>query len=217
MPRKRSLVMSLVLAGAVAACSTPSGGPGPSGPAASSAPPGSSGPPSGPPPSPLTPPPADPADPWLLTADGIGPYRLGQRVDSMPAAIFGESDPVDAAKCPELYVGAATGIYAGTLLLTVRHNVLVEISTGGGEPGVHTAEGDEIGTPWPTVETRHGPSTEAPGTWRTNPSGQRAFVVPYGDRVVMFGINPIRPRSVGAITAGLADHTGRTFEKNVLC
>jgi hypothetical protein len=218
MPRKLSLMLSLALAGAVAGCSSPmpTDPPGPpapvtSGPPAATDPPDPSGPPQ-------TPPPADAADPWLLTTDGIGPYRLGQRVDALPAGIFGESSPIDSAKCPELYSRGATGIYAGTLLFVVRHNVLVEIFTAGGaDPGVHTAEGDRVGQPWPTVEGRHTSTTEAPGAWKTNPSGDRAFVVPYGDRVVMFTVNPIRPRAVGGIAAGLTNHTEHVFLKNVPC
>jgi hypothetical protein len=221
MPRKLSLVLSFVIAGAVAACSTPSGGPGASGSTSAAAPSVTSdppAPPSGPPASPLTPPPPDAADPWLLTTDGIGPYRLGQRIDSMPAGIFGASSPVDSSKCPELYSRQAKGIYAGSLLFVVRHNVLVEIfSAGGDPPGVHTTEGDRLGDPWASVESRHGSTTESPGAWKTNASGERAFVIPYGDRVMMFSVNPIRPRGVGGITAGLTDHSEHTFLKNVPC
>jgi hypothetical protein len=209
----------LAFAGALAACSAPSGpaaSPEPSAPPPATSPPATPGPdPSGPP---LTPPPPDGDDPWLLTTDGIGPYRLGQRVDAMPAGIFGPSNPIDSANCPELYSRGATGIYAGTLLFVVRHNVLVEITTSGGaDPGVHTAQGDRVGQAWSAVEARHGPTTEAPGTWKTNPTGLRAFVVSYGDRVILFGVNPIRPRGVGGISAGVTNHTEHTFLNNVTC
>jgi hypothetical protein len=220
MPRKLSLMLSIVTAGVVAACSTPSGGPGASASSAPPAPPVTSAPPATPPgPSgPLTPPLPDPAQPWRLTTDGIGPYRLGQRVDSMPPGIFGASNPIDPVTCPEVYSRQATGMYAGSLLFVVRHNVLVEIfSAGGDPPGVHTADGDRLGDPWASVESRHGPTTESPGTWKTNASGERAFVVSYGDRVLMFSVNPIRARGVGGIAAGLTNHTEHTFLKNVPC
>jgi hypothetical protein len=213
------LIVPLVLAGAIAACSPPSGGPGAAGSSTPTAQPATSGPSATPGPSggPVTPPPAS-ADPWLLTTDGIGPYRLGQRVDSMPAGIFGESSPIDPARCPELYSRQATGIYAGSLLFVVRHNVLVEIfSAGGDPPGVHTSQGDRLGDPWATVESRHGSTTESPGAWKTNASGERAFVIPYGDRVLLFSVNPIRPRGVGGLSAGLTDHTEHTFLANVPC
>jgi hypothetical protein len=221
MPRKLnhlvSLALSAALAGAVTGCSSPM----PTDPPGPPAPSVTSGPPATDPPEesggPLTPPPPDSVDPWLLTTDGIGPYRIGQRIDAMPAGIFGESSPVDAGQCPELYTRGATGIYAGTLLFVVRHNVLVEISTGGGDPGAHTTEGDRVGTPWSTAESRHAPTAEAPGTWKTNPAGQRAFVVSYGDRVILFGINPIRPRAIGSVTAGLTDHSEHTFLTGAPC
>jgi hypothetical protein len=213
MPRTLTALLSLVLAGAlVAGCAAPSGSSGSSG---SSAPPGPPGPPGPPAPSEVATP--SPADPWLLTVDGVGPYRLGQRMDSMPAGIFGDSTPVDAAACPDLVSVAATDEYAGTLLLVARHTVLVDIFSAGGDPTVHTPWGDGPGDSWADVEARHGPGSAAPGAWRTNPSGQRAFVIRDGDRVIVFSVNPIRPGGIGGITAGLADHTLPAFDTGRPC
>lgn len=145
-------------------------------------------------------------DPWLLTTAGIGPYRLGARVDSMPAGSIVGLTAIDSTNCPELYSAEATGRYAGALLFVVRHNVLVEIGSAGGSPGVHSARGDRVGDSWSIVEGRY-----PTGVWRTNPSGERAFFVPSGDRVMMFGRNPIRPASVGILAVGLTDHTQQTF------
>lgn len=151
-------------------------------------------------------------DPWLMTVEGIGPYQLGARVDAMPPGIITSLVPIDTTACPELYSAQATGIYAGALLFVVRHSHLVEISSSGGSPGVHSAQGDKVGDPWPTVEARH-----TSGAWQTAPDGERAFIVPSGDRVMMFMRNPIRPAGVGAYTVGMTDHSQATFLSGANC
>jgi hypothetical protein len=157
-----------------------------------------------------TPPVTD--DPWLLSLDGIGPYRLGERIDTMPAGAFTGSTQIDPDHCPDLVGMQATGEYAGTLLFRVRHNVLVEISSSGGDPGVHTPFMDRVGSSWSSLESAYPPdSAILPGTWRTAPNGDRAFVVTSHDRVYLFTANPVRPNAVGVVTVGLADHTLATF------
>jgi hypothetical protein len=156
--------------------------------------------------------PAGTADPWLLTTDGIGPYRLGERIDSMAPGIFAPSTPIDSANCPDLYSREATGAYAGTLLFVVRHSVLVQIQSAGGDPGVHSAQGDRVGDPWSTVESRH-----PDGGYLTGAGGARAFTVPVGVRVMMFHVNPIRPDGVGSYLVGLADHSRATFLSGAHC
>jgi hypothetical protein len=96
-------------------------------------------------------------DPWLLTTDGIGPYRLGERLDAM----------------------------------------------AGGDPGVHSAQGDRVGDLWSTVESRR-----PDGGYLTGASGAR---------VMVFQVNPIRPGGVGACVVGLADHTQATFLSRAHC
>src|SRR5262245_1605481 len=129
--RRTVMVLSLVslLATGVTACAdvTP--------PGASATPPATTTPPA-------------PTDPWDLSLQGIGPYRLGERIDSMPADAFTGSTPIDAERCPDLVGMQATGPYAGTLLFIVRHSVLVEISSAGGDPGVHTPLMDRVGSSW---------------------------------------------------------------------
>jgi hypothetical protein len=226
MSRTLTALLCLTLAGTVAGaagCAAGSDSPAPPASVGSpTPPPAPSGPPTPPasPAPPASPPPTTrpgPPDPWTLTTDGVGPYRLGQRLDSMPAGIFGESTPIDAAACPDLVSVQATGAYAGTLLLVARHNVLVEIFSAGGDPTVHTRWGDELGDAWARVEARHGRGSAAPGAWRTDPSGRRAYVIRVGDRVIMFSINPIRPRGIGGMTAGVTDHTLRSFDSGEIC
>jgi hypothetical protein len=131
----------------------------------------------------------------------------------MPAAIFGSSTPIDSANCPDLYSRAATGVYAGVILLVVRHSVLVQIESAGGDPGVHSPNNDRVGDPWATVEGRH-----PTGSYQTQPgTGARAFIVPAGDRVMMFHVNPIRPAGVGSYLVGMADHSQATFLSGANC
>src|SRR4051794_23972900 len=103
------------------------------------------------------------ADRWVMSADGIGPYRIGVRVDEMPAGLFGPSTPVDSVNCPGLYSVQATGEYEGTLALTVRHNYLVGIGTAGGKP-VHSAAGATVGTSFERVQEIYGTRGKCPRT-----------------------------------------------------
>jgi hypothetical protein len=147
-------------------------------------------------------------DPWEISTDGIGPYRLGARVDTLPAGLFTSSSPIDSVNCPDLISSGATGMYAGVLLFVVRHMQLVQIESAGGVPGVHTRVNDRVGDRWATVEGRN-----PTGTWqtRTGATTPRAFVVPNGDRVTMYHVNPIRPDGVGAIVVGMENHSRSTF------
>ena len=211
MPRRFSVLLSLsvagLAAGLAAGCTEPASQPPPGSAAVSPASAASASPPVTLP----TPSPPAETDPWLLATDGIGPYRLGARLDSMPAGLFGDSHAIDPAQCPDLYSRSATGKYLGVALPVVRHGVLVEISSSGGDPGVHTPAGDRVGDPWATIETRYAAGSASPGDWRTDPVGNRAFVVPRGERVLMFYVNPVRPNGVGAITVGLTDYSLQTF------
>jgi hypothetical protein len=167
---------------------------------------------------PATTAPPAPADPWELSIEGIGPYRLGERIDTMPAGVFTGSEPRDLVHCPGLVDKQATGLYAGALLFVVRDNVLVQIFSAGGDPGVHTPLGDRVGSSWSSLESAYPPERPSlPGRWRTAPDGDRAFVVTSHDRVYMFSINPIRPKAVGGVTVGLADYTLATFLNGQPC
>jgi hypothetical protein len=144
------------------------------------------------------------ADPLVLGVDGIGPYRIGVRVDEMPAGLFGKATPVDPVNCPGLYTEQATGQYEGTLVLTVRENYLVAIGTAGGKP-VHTREGVTIGTPFAQLQNLY-----RGGSTHQSPTGEPGFIVTTGNRVLLMRGNPIRD-GVGWIEAGEADHTRNTF------
>jgi hypothetical protein len=151
------------------------------------------------------------ADRWVMSADGIGPYRIGVRVDEMPAGLFGPSTPVDSVNCPGLYSVQATGEYEGTLALTVRHNYLVGIGTAGGKP-VHSAAGATVGTSFERVQEIYGTR----GKMDKDSTGKPGFIVPAGDRVMLFGGHPIR-EGVGWFEVGLADHTEHMFRTGKHC
>jgi len=201
MPRLRRVLLSLLaLAGLAAGCSAPS----------SQRPP-ESGTFTGSASSPIVPPTpsaGQETDPWLLTMDGMGPYRLGARLESMPAGLFGDSHAYDPAKCPGLYGRSARGQYVGVAQPVVRDGVLIEVSSS--DARVHTPAGDRVGDPWATIESRYAGSP-SPGGWRTSPSGTRAFVVPRGERVLIFYIYPLQPDGVGSISVGLTDFSLRRF------
>ena len=208
MPSRLIVLLPLVLVPlASVGCTAPAGppaAPDPSGASAAPVPP--------------APPAATPDDPRRLTTDGIGPYRVGGRVDAMPENLFDWSSTFDAATCPGVYSRGSAGPYGGELIVVVRDGVLVEVFTASGRaPAIHTAEGDKIGDAWTDVEARHGPGTPAPGAWHTNGAGERAFIVPYGDRVILFSVNPVRPDGIGGISAGRADHTQRVFLAGTDC
>jgi hypothetical protein len=154
----------------------------------------------------------DPADPWVLSTEGIGPYRLGMRGSELAYEdLLGTATPINSTDCPELYSVATTGTYAGTLLLVLRHNVLVEIGTAGGGP-VRSPDGVRVGDALDSVRTTYG--TRA--ITRTGADGLPGFVVTEGDRVLLFTGHPIRP-DIGWFAAGYADHTDAAFVSGEDC
>jgi hypothetical protein len=110
-----------------------------------------------------------------------------------------------------IYSVATTGTYAGTLLLVLRHNVLVEIGTAGGGP-VRSPDGVRVGDALDSVRTTYG--TRA--ITRTGADGLPGFVVTEGDRVLLFTGHPIRP-DIGWFAAGYADHTDAAFVSGEDC
>jgi hypothetical protein len=151
------------------------------------------------------------APPWVLSTDGLGPYRLGARADELRAAgLLGQASPVDAANCPDLYNVAATGVYEGTLVLLVRHNVLVEIGTAGGDE-VRTPAGASVGGTFERVKKLYG----SRGSSKKDSSGKEGFIVPVGDRVILFA-SSIHP-GVGWMAAGFADQTEHNFLTGSSC
>ncbi len=153
-----------------------------------------------------------PADPWVLSTQGIGPYRLGMRGSELEyEGLLGSATPVNSTDCPELYNVAATGTYAGTLLLVLRDNVLIEIGTAGGRP-VRSPEGVRVGDALDSVPTTYG----ARASGRTGANGLPGFVVTEGDRVLLFTGHPIRS-GIGWFAAGYADHTDATFVSGEDC
>jgi hypothetical protein len=147
-----------------------------------------------------------PADPWVLSTAGIGPYHLGAHItDLTSAGLLGTSTPIDPAECPDLVSVAATGMYAGTLLLVVRHTVLVQIGTAGGGP-VRSPEGVRVGDDLASATTLYGTL----GTTHTGADGLPGLVVATGDRVLLFTGHPIRS-GIGWFAAGYSDYTEATF------
>ncbi len=148
---------------------------------------------------------------WVLSTDGLGPYRLGARAEELrEAGLLGQSSPVDAANCPDLYNVAATGAYEGTLVLLVRHNVLVEVGTAGGDV-VRTPAGASLGMTFEQVKKLYG----SRGSSKKDSSGKEGFIVPVGDRVILFA-SSIHP-GVGWMAAGLADQTEHAFLTGSSC
>jgi hypothetical protein len=105
----------------------------------------------------------------------------------------------------------ATGQYEGTLVLTVRHNYLVGIGTAGGKP-IHSPEGAEVGTPLEKVQEIYGNR----GRVQNGSDGKPVYIVPAGDKVMVFTGHPIRD-GVGWIEVGMADHTQHHFLTGKTC
>jgi hypothetical protein len=201
----RTLIVGILVVATTAACGgSPGGGSGTPSPSLDGSPvaggsPSAAG-------SPSTAPTTATADPWVLDTDGIGPYRLGMRSAELAyEGLMGTATPINSADCPELYSVAATGTYAGTLLLVLRHNVLVQIGTAGGGP-VHSPEGVRVGDTLDSARTTYGTRATA----RTGADGLPGLVVTAGDRVLLFTGHPIRP-GIGWFAAGYANHTEATF------
>lgn len=151
-------------------------------------------------------------DQRILSTSGIGPYQIGARADALrKAGLLGKTTPVDQANCPDLYTVEATGAYAGTLQLVLRHNVLVEIGTAGGE-AVQASGGGKLGMSFDEVKKLYGTR----GSSRTDSLGNPGFLVPDGNKVLLFGAHPIRP-GVGWVAAGLKDQTQHTFDTGTSC
>jgi hypothetical protein len=151
-------------------------------------------------------------DGLVMNVDGIGPYRIGSRVEDLRAAgLLGQSSPIDP-RCPEVHSAAATGPYSGEVLLTVRRNVLVEIGTAGGDQPVRSPEGAAIGTSWDEIRKLYG----GRGAMRKDPEANQGFLVPVGNRVMLFDGHPTRP-GVGYFAVGLADYTERHFTTGQFC
>jgi hypothetical protein len=139
----------------------------------------------------------------VLSVNGIGPYRIGARTDELRAAGLLGNDPYPSGKkeC-RLMWGDATGAYSGSIILDLRDDVLVAISTSGGL-NIRTPEGASLGSGWKGLRRIYGKRIEV------SPEGKgrydvRVYTVRFGDRALAFGGHPIRP-GIGSITAGLAD------------
>ncbi len=171
--------------------------------------------------------PAQPADPvdesepmddvdlknLVMSADGVGPYKIGARVEELrKSGLLGELDPVDAKRCPELYYAAAGGKYEGTFLLVIRHQVLVQLGTG---PDVRVRIPDGTAATagsWREVRRIYGKR----GAMIKDSEGKQGFLARDGDRVMLFSGHPIRP-GIGYITVGMADYVEHVFRTGKSC
>lgn len=92
----------------------------------------------------------------LLTPDGVGPYRIGARIQ--PSLVTAAS-PVDSA-CPDVAFQQATGRYAGAIDVFTKGGVVFEVQVSA---RAHTREGAQVGKPLSHVSRIYGARTK---TWR---------------------------------------------------
>lgn len=115
----------------------------------------------------------DPADPttWIISADGVGPARLGQSVKDVEAAFPGYVDVSDRNSCPNPLItffgpAGSTTTDAPLLLAADETGSLIGIALT--EAGPKTADGIGIGSTMEAVKTAYptaiagsrGPTTE---------------------------------------------------------
>ncbi len=157
---------------------------------------------------------AGPGQPKLvMSVDGVGPYKIGARVEQLrKAGLLGELTTLDEKRCRELYRADASGTYSGTFQLVIRHQVLVEIGTAGGDLDLRTREGAGIGMSWPEIRKLYGQR----GAMVKDSTGKRGFLVKDGDRVMLFSGHPVRP-GIGYVAIGMADHTEHVFRTGEPC
>lgn len=142
----------------------------------------------------------------LLTAGGVGPYRIGHSslTDLTARGLVTDVQPL--ATCNGFYSAQATGRYTDRLSLRFQGDRLVLISTT--DPTIRTAVGGRVGLTLDELENRYGPRGEiVNGKWWL-----RAYLVPVGGRVVAFFEDPYGPTvyrvAVGERARVLASFTG---------
>ncbi|WP_422770349.1 hypothetical protein ACN28C_27160 [Plantactinospora sp. WMMC1484] len=116
-----------------------------------------------------------------LTANGIGPYRIGVSTRTGLVATGRVINVEEAQTCAGYYYAEATGRYAGSLLLKFQGNRLVQIITT--DPAIRTRAGGRVGMTLAELEMRYGQRGAVEhGKWTL-----RAYVVPGGgDRIIAF-------------------------------
>lgn len=115
----------------------------------------------------------DPADPttWIISADGVGPARLGQSLKDVEAAFTGYVDVSDHNACPNpliTFLGPAGSTMADSPLLLDTDETGVVVGIAVSKVGPKTAEGIGIGSTATAVNTAYpaaiagsrGPTTE---------------------------------------------------------
>ncbi|MFY1669801.1 hypothetical protein ACN27G_07550 [Plantactinospora sp. WMMB334] len=117
----------------------------------------------------------------VLTADGIGPYRIGISTRTGLVAAGLVTNVEEAQTCAGYYYAGATGRYAGSLLFTFEGNRLVQVITT--DPAIRSRSGGRVGMTLAELERRYGPRGAVEyGKWTL-----RAYVVPGGgDRIIAF-------------------------------
>ncbi|AVT37939.1 hypothetical protein [Plantactinospora sp. BB1] len=123
----------------------------------------------------------------ILTADGIGPYRIGVSTRSGLLAAGLLTGVAEEQVCNGFYSAEATGRYAGRLFFRFQGERLVLISTT--DPTIRTWAGGRVGLTLAELEQRYGPRGAVEyGKWTL-----RAYVVPSGDRILAFFEDPYTP------------------------
>ncbi|GIG91485.1 hypothetical protein [Plantactinospora endophytica] len=140
----------------------------------------------------------------VLTADGIGPYRIGVSTRTGLLAQGLVTNVEEEQTCTGFYSGQATGRYAGILLLRFQGNRLVLLSST--DPTIRTRAGGRVGMTLDELEQQYGPQGAIEyGKWTL-----RAYVVPSGGRIIAFFEDPYTPY-VYRIASGERDRVLASF------
>lgn len=150
-----------------------------------------------------------PAGEPVLSVRGIGPYRIGVKLDKLVAAgLVTEAWPTPG--CPDVVGTGTTGEWAGTFLLVFRGGRLVEVGTATVPP--RSPAGAAVGMSFAELEDIYGDR----GEMIYSSGGAPGYLVRAGSRVELFTGHPIRP-GVGYFQVGPANFVERAFRQGATC
>jgi hypothetical protein len=125
----------------------------------------------------------------VLSATGIGPYKIGATLSSLTSAGL-VAGVQDIQICPGGKEASATGRYAGKVSLLIVHDKLVRIDAQ--NPTVYSPSGAHLGMPFATVAGIYG----GKGQSKTTAHGSTALQVMDGNAGLVFFKDPTSPAVV---------------------